>query len=572
MPGQEKRAIFVLGMHRSGTSAMARVLGLCGFALPLRLMEPNFANPTGYWEPIDATVLDDAVLADLDSSWSDPFGPRHHRTRRLFGADHLSRAREVLRENFAEQSFIVFKDPRASLLVELWRSAAEAEGFEPHFVIMVRHPLSVAQSLAAREGVSRNRALILWATYMLAAETATRPDKRAFVGFGELFGRPEAVLDKLEAAFGFAFPRRTWAAVSDVEAYLKADLIHQRSTGTIDGAHFRPLADFYAFLEGATRGEKQNADVPGDTAAWLESLEETLGPILKQAETSPPVAANDEALRQQVAGLRAQLHDGAAAVAARIAAIAAASEQRRAELVSERDAAIQKAQGLQRDLMARLEESGRQIERARERIVELEGEADTSRRRAGVEGTRLREATEREALAAARVDALASELAVVRRDLAAARSDHARSTAKAQTENEALADRVSVLQARGKDAQRAWRRAQRTLNRQLALAQAAAEAAEQEAVALDASLQRARREAADTASELTRAQENARTTADEHAQQISILATQSREQIATRDARLAEANQRPIRELQGLVLKRAVRIVRRRLGFASREA
>ena len=189
MPPRVKRAIFVLGMHRSGTSAMARVLALSGCALPVRLMPANSANPSGYWEPQDAADLDDAVLADLDSSWSDVFGPRHHRERVLPTAEHLASARSVLRTNYPDQDLIVLKDPRASLLVDLWRSAAAAEGFEPYFVIMVRHPLAVALSLNAREAFGRNRALILGATYMLAVEIATRPDK-VIVSFEALMAGP----------------------------------------------------------------------------------------------------------------------------------------------------------------------------------------------------------------------------------------------------------------------------------------------------------------------------------------------------------------------------------------------
>ncbi len=49
--GARRRVILVLGMHRSGTSAVTRLLALCGGDLPKTVMKPNYANPTGYWEP-----------------------------------------------------------------------------------------------------------------------------------------------------------------------------------------------------------------------------------------------------------------------------------------------------------------------------------------------------------------------------------------------------------------------------------------------------------------------------------------------------------------------------------------
>ena len=47
-PAKSRRALLVLGMHRSGTSALARVLSLRGASLPATLMAPNRGNPSGF--------------------------------------------------------------------------------------------------------------------------------------------------------------------------------------------------------------------------------------------------------------------------------------------------------------------------------------------------------------------------------------------------------------------------------------------------------------------------------------------------------------------------------------------
>ena len=60
--GSRKEAIIVAGMHRSGTSAMARMLSLAGASLPERLMPPGPANPEGHWEPLDVTILNDEIF------------------------------------------------------------------------------------------------------------------------------------------------------------------------------------------------------------------------------------------------------------------------------------------------------------------------------------------------------------------------------------------------------------------------------------------------------------------------------------------------------------------------------
>ncbi len=70
--GESRRtAVVVLGMHRSGTSALARVLNLCGAYLPDELMSPrHYDNPTGFWEPEAIVKLNDRVLRQLGGAWN----------------------------------------------------------------------------------------------------------------------------------------------------------------------------------------------------------------------------------------------------------------------------------------------------------------------------------------------------------------------------------------------------------------------------------------------------------------------------------------------------------------------
>ena len=65
-------AILVLGMHRSGTSAVTRVINLLGADLPSNLMPAVAgANEPGFWESMDVYRLNDEILASVGSSWDD---------------------------------------------------------------------------------------------------------------------------------------------------------------------------------------------------------------------------------------------------------------------------------------------------------------------------------------------------------------------------------------------------------------------------------------------------------------------------------------------------------------------
>ena len=78
-----KRAVVVLGMHRSGTSALTRVLSLAGAELPRTMMRLRAAdNPTGFWESVKLMEIHDAALEALGSAWDDllPVAPSRFRT------------------------------------------------------------------------------------------------------------------------------------------------------------------------------------------------------------------------------------------------------------------------------------------------------------------------------------------------------------------------------------------------------------------------------------------------------------------------------------------------------------
>src|ERR1044072_6115286 len=63
--------LIVLGMHRSGTSALTPLLAArgCQAGPPESLQAGDAANPQGYWESRAAWALDEEALAALGASW-----------------------------------------------------------------------------------------------------------------------------------------------------------------------------------------------------------------------------------------------------------------------------------------------------------------------------------------------------------------------------------------------------------------------------------------------------------------------------------------------------------------------
>src|SRR5579864_4713795 len=64
-------ALVVLGMHRSGTSALTGMLHHLGVALGDRLMAATPDNPRGYWEHGDIVAIHERLMATLGWGWDD---------------------------------------------------------------------------------------------------------------------------------------------------------------------------------------------------------------------------------------------------------------------------------------------------------------------------------------------------------------------------------------------------------------------------------------------------------------------------------------------------------------------
>lgn len=160
-----RTAIVVLGMHRSGTSALTRVLNLCGATLPATLVPPHpEENPTGFWEPRDLVAFDERVLCALGGSWSQPPAPGPLPDAL---ADEFDRAiARFLANELGAHELVVLKDPRIALLADPWDRALRANGFRVVYVVPVRHPLEVARSLHARGDIDQRDGVALWLAYM----------------------------------------------------------------------------------------------------------------------------------------------------------------------------------------------------------------------------------------------------------------------------------------------------------------------------------------------------------------------------------------------------------------------
>jgi hypothetical protein len=157
-------------MHRSGTSAAARVINLLG--VPVNRSDdwlaPRPQNPKGYWESSALLNANDRLFALLGCDcWSPPDLPAGwERDTRL--SAFREEARAALRTVFTTPQW-VWKDPRNCITFPFWADLVDRRSVA---VFIYRNPLEVSCSLEAAtaetEPLPKPLRLALWERYVRA--------------------------------------------------------------------------------------------------------------------------------------------------------------------------------------------------------------------------------------------------------------------------------------------------------------------------------------------------------------------------------------------------------------------
>jgi hypothetical protein len=186
--------IIVLGMHRSGTSSVTRVINLMGANVgPEHVMlQPCDDNPKGYWERGDVMALNDAILLMRGCTWNRlanwsiaptmPPPVKQIMGRIVLGMDAFRPW--------------VMKDPRMCLTLPWWQSMLEV----PIAVLVYRDPLKIVRSLEKRRiSMSHTHSLALWEYHAVEALNATQNMERVFVRYEKMIVEPVQTVAQLFA-------------------------------------------------------------------------------------------------------------------------------------------------------------------------------------------------------------------------------------------------------------------------------------------------------------------------------------------------------------------------------------
>ncbi|AXQ96023.1 sulfotransferase family protein (plasmid) [Cereibacter sphaeroides] len=259
-----KRHIFlVLGMHRSGTSALSGLLHHLGCRLPLHPMPASEANPRGHFESERLRRFNDRLLADCGSKWNDwrPLPAGWFRSPE--GQARLGEARDLLLAEFDGTALAVLKDPRICRMTPFWQEAIAAAGFRAMPVLTFRNPLEVAQSLNRRDKIDSAEGLLIWLRHLLDAEAATRGAPRQITSYEQILANWAGVTAALQKTFDLSLPRFDADAARTIEDFLGPELRHHvegAARVTDNPALLDWVRDTYRVLERWSMKSERKAD------------------------------------------------------------------------------------------------------------------------------------------------------------------------------------------------------------------------------------------------------------------------------------------------------------------------
>lgn len=221
--------ILILGMHRSGTSALTRTLNLLGCALPDMLVGPSEGNELGHWESASAVTLNDEILASSGSSWDD-WGPINDDWKSSgLRSGTLERIKNLITDHAALGPLFVLKDPRLCRSADLWLEGMDATGVEARVILMLRHPNEVAASLEHRDLMNPNYAQLLWLRYVLDSERFSRGRPRVICCYDQLLHDWRTVIASIRSTLNLSLPRNSPATGAEIDTFLTNDQRHHNA-------------------------------------------------------------------------------------------------------------------------------------------------------------------------------------------------------------------------------------------------------------------------------------------------------------------------------------------------------
>ncbi len=199
----DKNVYVVLGMARSGTSAIARGLKALGIDLGDTLTPANQEwNAKGFYEDTEIVYkINRGVLFALDYTWMsvnliDDLCRDNPKLN-----DLKQYAKQLLTQRMAKTLHWGFKDPRTAKVLPFWQDVFQQLNLQENYIITLRNPLASAYSYQRVSGEDIEIGLLLWLMHLYPAIEGSHGKQRLIVSYDLMLKEPRQQLERIKKTF-----------------------------------------------------------------------------------------------------------------------------------------------------------------------------------------------------------------------------------------------------------------------------------------------------------------------------------------------------------------------------------
>ena len=145
-----------------------------------------------------------------------------------------NRTMSLLKEKMINNRSFAIKDPRLCLLLPFWLRVASELGVKTSFIVVVRNPLDVAQSLKYRNDFDKNKSLIIWRNhnFLILNQLYKRRRRSIYIDYSKFLQEPYQEINRLVTFVSGRVPSAKKISSMEwfVKEFINPDLCHSESS------------------------------------------------------------------------------------------------------------------------------------------------------------------------------------------------------------------------------------------------------------------------------------------------------------------------------------------------------
>ncbi|HIH0844088.1 TPA: sulfotransferase family protein, partial [Vibrio cholerae] len=247
------KTVVILGMHRSGTSVVAKAISLSGVEFGDNLLEAKADNEKGFWE--DAYIVDcnDKVLHQSQHEWYTV-----GEVNPVF-KDKKADILQYIEKKFKDFDIWGVKDPRLCRLLPEWNNILDSVASDIKYCVAIRNPLSVISSLKSRNEFTAKHAELLWYQYNIDILQSLTNKEFSVIDFDQLITEPKASVIRLAKGLSIEYNLLEEELEQFCNEFLTANLRHSSFNFDdllSDSSIHKDVKDLYKYMLNLTQNEK----------------------------------------------------------------------------------------------------------------------------------------------------------------------------------------------------------------------------------------------------------------------------------------------------------------------------